>query len=73
MILVWCSSAARSKKAVTPLFVLAKEHFVLVVMRINRGYNHADAAVNSVQRLIHCVVCRENVFIPSECRAGELL
>ena len=59
-------AAARCNKGVDVLLSLVAEHFLLVIVRVQRGPSYADACLERVQGVIHCQLCQERVFQPND-------
>ncbi|XP_066294709.1 TRMT1-like protein isoform X1 [Branchiostoma lanceolatum] len=64
-------AAARCNKGVDVLLSLVAEHFLLVVVRVQRGPSYADACLERVQGVIHCQLCQERVFQPNDRMLNE--
>jgi tRNA G26 N,N-dimethylase Trm1 len=56
-------AAGRCNKGLLVLYTVAMEHFVQVVVKIQRGANHADASINKVSKVLHCLVCEERAVV----------
>ncbi|KAM3922820.1 TRMT1-like protein isoform 2-T2 [Leptodactylus fuscus] len=55
-------SAARCNKGIDVLLSVALEHFVLVIVRVQRGPTLADESMKMINNLIHCHWCEERIF-----------
>ncbi|XP_035683455.1 TRMT1-like protein [Branchiostoma floridae] len=64
-------AAARCNKGVDVLLSLVAEHFLLVIVRVQRGPSYADACLERVQGVIHCQLCQERVFQPNDRMLNE--
>ncbi|XP_033102089.1 TRMT1-like protein [Anneissia japonica] len=56
-------AAARCNKGIEVLVSVAYEHFILVMVRVVRGPQHADLSVEKVQQVIHCLICGDRCFL----------
>ncbi|BFY99364.1 hypothetical protein BsWGS_02403 [Bradybaena similaris] len=59
-------AAARYLKGISPQYVVSHEDHLLICVKVSRGHNAADSSVNGIEKLLHCRLCEERVFIPNQ-------
>ncbi|CAG5120280.1 unnamed protein product [Candidula unifasciata] len=64
-------AAARCLKGISPQYVVSHEDHLLICVKVSRGHNAADSSLKEIEKLLHCRLCEERVFMPNQLAPHE--